>query len=284
MRPGRARSTLLALGANLIVCLAGVIPAVTHADPRPLWELGLGVGAVSFMDYRGADTTHVYVLPVPYFVYRGDFLKADRNGVRGKLFDQDWIELNVSMNATTPVRANAARSGMPDLRPTLEIGPSLDLHLWRSPSGEMKFYLRLPVRAAFTIQSPPKSIGGLFTPQAALDIRNVAGLTGWSLGLLAGPVFVDRRYDDYFYSVAPQYATPSRPAYRADGGYAGTEVLAAISKRYPSYWVGAFARHDSLAGATFDSSPLVKRRDYWSAGVGIAWLITQSSTLVEADE
>ena len=99
------------------------------AEDKPLWEFGLGAGAVSFADYRGADTTHVYVLPLPIFYYRGQFLKSDRRGIRGELFSQDWIELNISANATTPVRRNAARAGMPDLRSTVEIGPSLDLHL-----------------------------------------------------------------------------------------------------------------------------------------------------------
>ena len=70
----------------------------------PLWELGLGLGAVSFRDYRGSDTTHAYPVPVPYFIYRGKFLQADRSGLKSKLLHQDRVELNVSLNATTPVR------------------------------------------------------------------------------------------------------------------------------------------------------------------------------------
>lgn len=236
------------------------------------------------MDYRGADTAHVYVLPVPYFVYRGKFLEADRNGVRGKLFNQDWIELNISVNATTPVRDNAARSGMPDLRPTLEIGPSIDVHLWRSADQKLRFDVRLPIRAAFTVEASPKAIGWVSAPYASVDFRDPIGLTGWSVGLLAGPLFADRRYDSYFYTVAPQYATQERPAYQASGGYAGTQILASLAKRYPSFWVGAFIRHDSLSGASFEPSPLVKRTDYWAGGLGVAWMISQSSHLVEADE
>jgi hypothetical protein len=49
--------------------------------------------------------------------------------------------------------------------------------------------------------------------------------------------------------------------------------------------VGAYVRHDSLAGAVFESSPLVKSHDYWSGGIAFAWLIHQSSRMVEeADE
>lgn len=264
-----AAATLLATGIQAAV-----------AEDKPLWEFGLGAGAVSFADYRGADTTHVYVLPLPVFYYRGQFLKSDRRGIRGELFSQDWIELNISANATTPVRRNAARAGMPDLRSTVEIGPSLDLHLWKSADQRVRFDVRLPLRGVFTVQARPHSIGAIFAPHASIDIKDVAGFQGWYFGALAGPLFADHRYHDYFYTVAPQFATPERPAYQASAGYSGAEILVALSKRYPSFWMGAYVRHDTLAGAAFESSPLVKRDSYWAAGAGIAWIIRQSKRLV----
>jgi outer membrane protein len=267
-----------------IVLAATAASGVAPAKEKPLWDFGLGIGALAFSDYRGADTTHVYVLPVPYFYYRGKFLRADRNGVRGLLFNQDWIELNISANATTPVRRNAARAGMPDLRSTIEIGPAIDMHLWKSNDERVRFNVRIPLRGVFTVESHPHSIGWVFAPNASVDIKDVAGFTGWYFGALAGPLFADRRYHEYFYSVAPQYATPERPAYQASAGYSGAQILASLSKRYPSYWVGAYVRHDSLAGAVFESSPLVKRNDYWSGGIGMAWMIHQSSQLTETDD
>ncbi|HEY3783933.1 MAG TPA: MipA/OmpV family protein [Steroidobacteraceae bacterium] len=270
--------------AVLFAALGIAALGTVSADQKPLWEFGLGVGTIVFQDYRGADTTHAYVLPLPYFYYRGKFLQADRDGVRGRLFNQDWIELNVSLDATTPVRRNAARAGMPDLRPTFEIGPSLDLHLWKSASQKMKFDVRLPLRSAFTFQAPPRAIGWVFTPNASVDIADVAGLPGWNFGALAGPLFANRHYNNYLYTVDPQYATAQRPAFQAAGGYAGTQVLASLSKRYPAYWVGAYVRHDSLAGAVFESSPLVKRNSYWAGGLGFAWIIHQSAGMVEAAE
>ena len=247
----------------------------------PVWDFGLGIGAVSFADYRGADTTHVYVLPVPYLYYRGNFLKADRNGIRGKLFRQDWIELNISAAATTPVRRNATRAGMPDLRSTVEIGPSIDLHLFKSADERIKFDVRLPLRGVLTVQARPHSIGAVFAPNAAIDIKDVLGFQGWYFGALAGPIFADHRYHDYFYTVAPSFATPQRPAYEASAGYSGSEFLVALSKRYPQFWVGAYVRHDTLAGAVFENSPLVKRDNYWASGVGMAWIIRQSKQRVD---
>lgn len=256
------------------------------AEQKPLWEAGLGVGAVTFPDYRGSDRTQTYPLPVPYFVYRGEFLKADRNGVRGRFFDSDRVELNVSMNASAPVdsKDNPARLGMPDLRPTVEIGPSLDLTLWRAAGRRAKLDLRLPLVAGFTIERSPQSTGWSFAPRVNLDLQDAGGMAGWNLGLVAGPVFGDRKQHQYFYAVAQQYMTSDRPAYEARRGYAGTQFLAALSKRFPSFWVGGFVRYDTLRGAVFDDSPLVKRDAYLAGGIAIAWIISESSRMVEVTD
>lgn len=274
----RVRS--LITGLMVIGCAA---PA--PADEKPLWEAGLGVGALSFPDYRGSDETQVFPVPVPYFVYRGEFLKADRDGVRGELFDREFAELSISVNATIPVQSedNAARRGMPDLKPTLELGPSLDLHLWKSADGAMKLDLVLPLRAPVTVESSPRSIGWLFSPRFNLDIGNIGGQDGWSFGLGAGPLFADRRYHEYFYGVAPRFTTAERRQYEAGGGYSGAHVLTAISKRYPKYWLGAYLRYDALSGADFEHSPLVKRTSYLAGGLGIAWMIGASKRMVDAE-
>jgi outer membrane protein len=279
--PGARRNVRrLANAGAAVLSLATVAAAAT---PQPLWELGLGIGALAFEDYRGADTGHVYPLPVPYFTYRGRFLRADRDGVRGLLLDRDFAELNLSVNATTPVRSGdtLARRGMPNLRPTVEIGPSLDWHLWRSADRHLRLDLGLPVRTAITVEATPHSIGWFFAPRLNLDVLDVGGHAGWNLGVLAGPQYANRRYDQYFYEVAPQYATAGRPAYQARGGYAGMQSLLALSKRYPGYWVGFFARYDALRGASFADSPLVRSNGYWLGGVAIAWMIGQSSQRVD---
>lgn len=127
-------------------------------------------------------------------------------------------------------------------------------------------------------------VGWVFSPRLNLDITDVAGLAGWNLGLLAGPMYGSERNHAYFYSVAPQYATVGRPAFDAKGGYAGSQFLMSVSKRYPKYWLGAFVCQDTLKGAVFADSPLVKREGYFAAGVGIAWVLGESSTRVEAVE
>jgi outer membrane scaffolding protein for murein synthesis (MipA/OmpV family) len=282
----------IVLRCSILRCLWSLVlgsvfvSAHAQAEEKPLWELGMGVGALSFPDYRGSDEEKVYPVPVPYFVYRGDFLKADRDGARAQLFDERYAELNLSVNATIPVDSedNDARRGMPDLSPTLELGPSLDLHLWRSTNEAIRLDLILPVRLPVTLESSPQLIGWAFSPRLHVDVRDIAGLPGWDFGIGAGPLYADRKFHDYFYSVDARYATAERPAYEADGGYSGTHMLASLSKRYPTFWVGAYVRYDSLSGADFDDSPLVKSKRYLACGIGIAWMIGESKRMVQSDE
>jgi len=257
----------------------------SQAEQKPLWEFGLGVGALEFPDYRGSDETQVYPVPVPYFVYRGRFLKADRDGVRGQLFDREYAELSLSVNATIPVNNedNAARRGMPDLKPTFELGPSFELHLWRSADEAVKLDVVMPVRVPITIESSPQSLQWTFAPRVNIDFDNV-GRTGWDFGAGIGPVFAADRFHDYYYSVPARFATATRPEYHADGGYSGMHVLAALSKRYPTFWVGAFVRYDWLGDAKFEDSPLVRSKGSLAGGFGIAWMIGESKRKVEADE
>ena len=256
------------------------------AEQKPLWEAGIGIGGVSFPAYRGSDEQRSLILPTPYFIYRGEIFKADRNGIRGIFFDTDRINLNVSTSASIPIDSDHidARNGMPDLKPTVEIGPSLDLTLWRSDDRQRSLDLRLPARYAFTVEADPQSVGWQFTPRLNFDVINPGGLHGWNVGFLVGPIYGSKRQHEYFYSVADRFATTTRPAYNAPGGYAGWQLLSAVSKRFPNYWVGGFIRYDSLNGAVFKDSPLVTSKHYIAGGIAISWIIGQSSQRVEADE
>lgn len=266
--------------------LAVAAAAAQAAEEMPLWEVGVGVGAVSFPDYRGSSRQRTHALPVPYLIYRGEFLKADRDGIRGVFFDSERVELNLSLAASLPVDSsgNGARRGMPDLKPTIEVGPSLEFNLWRSADQLARVDLRLPLRAAFTVHGGMKHVGMVFTPFINLDVKDPFGYHGWNLGMLTGPIYADARQHRYFYDVDPRYAQPGRPAYRASGGYSGTQFIMALSKRYDRFWIGSFVRYDTLRGAAFVDSPLVEKKSAWAAGVGIAWVLGESSRMVTVDD
>src|SRR5690606_32420918 len=132
---------------------------------------------------------------------------------------------------TVPVKSSdiLARRGMSDLDPTVEIGPTVNLTLWRSSAHDMKLDFRVPLRAAITVDSSPRHVGWLLAPNLNLNIRNPGGYAGWNLGMTAGPIFSNRQYNAYFYTVRPQEALPGRPAYAAPSGYSGSQVTLSLS-------------------------------------------------------
>ncbi len=268
----------------LLVLMIAAAPTV--AADRPLWEFGLGATGLVLPDYRGSDESHGYLFPLPYFVYRGDVLRADRRGLRTELFESDRAELNMSLNASLPVRSasNEARRGMPNLYPALEFGPSLKVSLARSADRRHRLELHVPMRAAFAIDGLRiESIGWVLSPGISLQTEPRV-LPGWLLSASVGSMFASNRYHDYYYRVAPTFATASRPAYDASAGYSGSQLILYAGKRFPSFFAFGFARYDSLAGASFEDSPLVRSRNYVTAGIGIAWMIAESSERARSDD
>ena len=261
--------------------LPGLAPTPAAAADKPLWELGVGIGGLRLPHYRGSDQSHTRVLPLPYVVYRGEVFKADRGGARAVLLKTDRVDFDLSIAASPPTnsRDNRARAGMDSLSPTVEIGPNLNYTLARGAAWKVD--LRVPLRAAVTVSSHPRSIGWVAAPNVTLDLRLD---DGWQLGLLAGPEYASRRFNGYYYDVPAAQATAARPAYEAPGGAAGGRLLAALSRRHDNGFAGVFVRYDTVRGAVFENSPLVRRRDNLSFGVAFSWVLAASGRRVATDE
>ncbi len=250
---------------------------------RPLWELGIGLSGLRLPDYRGSDENHGYLLPFPQFIYRGKWLRADREGMRAMLFNSPRAKLDVSFSAGAPTRSsNAAREGMPGLAGNIEVGPSIVLTLDEPADKRWKFDLRLPLRGAISLQRSPRYVGTTFSPNLNLDVKDVGG--GWNVGMLTGPLLADRRYQAYYYDVDPVYATAQRQAYSARGGYAGWQTLASASRQFGDAWFGAFVRHEALHGAVNQDSPLMRRGSGLTVGFGVTWVLKKSAELVPSSE
>lgn len=272
--------------ASTALLLASLSVSVSAAEEKPLWEAGVGLAVLSFPAYRGSDQSQTFALPSPYFVYRGEYFKADRDGVRAEVFDSDRAELTVSLALSPPASSDdiTARAGMPDLRANFEVGPQLNLTLWETERKARQLKLLLPLRTAYTLERNPRSLGWVLHPKLNLDVTDVPGLPGWNLGVQVGPLFGDRKQHQYFYGVDAAYASADRPAYKAGAGFAGMQYLVGVSKRYGKQWVGAFLRYDSLRGATFENSPLVRTRNYVAGGIAVSWILGESKERVLVDE
>lgn len=277
---GDARRWITA--ATCAACGA-LLPAAGGAQDLPLWEIGLGVAGLYLPDYRGADRARGYALPFPVVFYRGERVRADRDGLRGRLFDSDRIELDLSLGGALPVRSERsdARRGMPALDPVLELGPSLVVRLARSADRRREVELRLPVRAAYAVDGRGlHGVGAVFAPQLHAFWRDPAW--GWSVGASTGPMYASRAFLQYVYGVEPAYVTPDRPAYSARGGYAGAHFTLTADRRRGALRLFAFVRAETLSGAVYAASPLVGRSTHVLAGFGVGAVLAESSRRVPA--
>ncbi|ODV09329.1 MAG: hypothetical protein ABT20_11190 [Rubrivivax sp. SCN 70-15] len=261
--------------ASLLLGLTAATPAAA-AGALPLWELGVGAGALHMPHYRGAGQSRDWLLPVPYAVYRGEILRASREGVRALLVQTERVDLDLSLSANPPAKSadDGARAGMSDLAANVEFGPSLNLTLARGDGWTFDF--RAPLRAVTTIKSHPRTIGWIAAPKLNLDLSR----GGWDLGLQAGPLWGSRGLHAYYYDVGPADATAERPQYRARAGYAGWQATTSLSRRVGKRWIGMFLRWDSVDGAVFADSPLVRRRQAPAFGIAVSWSLMQSDHLV----
>ncbi|MFT4100826.1 MAG: MipA/OmpV family protein [Burkholderiaceae bacterium] len=266
---------------------AGVLAPAARAQSRqhslPVWEAGVGVGTFTVPDYRGSDERRGYVLPFPYLVYRGDWLKLDREGLRARLFDNERLDLELSAAATFALRAdrNRAREGMPALRTIAEVGPELVYRVLDPRTAPVALDLRLSARAAIELGGGVHHQGWTASPSIRMVVPDVAG-AGFDGMVSLGALYGSRAYHAYFYGVDDAYARPDRPAYSASGGFGGWQLILGSSRRIGDWWIGGYLRVDSLSGAAFADSPLVKTDRYVTAGIAVAYVIGKSGQRVMA--
>ncbi|RPI79986.1 MAG: MipA/OmpV family protein [Desulfobacteraceae bacterium] len=270
----------------VFLCLSLLNSQNARGEEKPLWELGLGAAALRMPDYRGSDENRNYLLPYPYLIYRGDFLKIDKDTISGRLFKTDRLLLDISLFGNMPVDSseNSARSGMPDLDPTFQVGPSLKIKLLEEKQDEYKLTLALPVRAVYAFDFPSlHHEGWVFSPRLEFEKADIVPGSGLNLWASAGLLFATRPYHEYYYSVDPAYAAANRPAYAAEGGYGGSVLTVGLNKQYKKFSFNLFANMDFLHQARFEDSPLVKDRSTVIYGISVSRLFMKSKRTVVAD-
>lgn len=279
--------TVLATSLALAVALQAQAETATATEKAtlPRWEVGVGIGAVALADYPGSDQRRAYVVPLPYFVYRGERVRADRRGLSAKLIDSELVDVDLSLSASAPVRSddNTARRGMPNLATSIEFGPQFNIHLHEEPA-RYRLDLRLPLRLVYGIdRNGIDSIGSVFSPSVNLSVKNIQR-SGWNGNVNIGPSFSSAALNNHYYGVATEFANSQRAAYSANAGYSGTQFSTSVTRRDGRFWYGGFLRLNALHGAAFRDSPLFRQANAWSVGVGFSYLFAQSSERVSAAE
>ena len=241
----------------------------TAADELPRFELGASLLAVTTPDYRGSESDSSYLIPIPYIKYRGERLRVDE-GAQGIFRSTENMLITLSGNVSLGVDDDIPeREGMDELKPILEIGPSVNFRLHQMQHSA--WWLDLPLRFAFTLDSEIEAIGQVFQPR--LSWRKPATRLGeWKLRFNIGPLYSSDRHHEYFYSVGNDEVTPTRSAYNADGGFSGYRTEFTYSKRYGKIWLGGFLRYDSLRESEIEDSPLVFEETAWVGGIALGWV------------
>lgn len=280
----RFRHRTLAASLTILVLFhreaASATDAAKPQAPLPKWELGIGLSAFTVPDYIGSDESGYFALPFPYFVYRGEKWKVDREALRGKIFSSERLSLDVSMSGSLPVDSedNRARKGMEDLNLVAEIGPNLRYLLVSGDLGRV--WLEFPVRSVFDTDFTYLDHTGWITTPGVRWMRELAGI---SFDGRAALQFGDNGYHGYFYGVPIRDVTATRPEYEAKTGYSGLRLAFGGSRRWGRFWLGAFVRYANVDGATFEGSPLVETDHGVTAGFGVAWVAFESKETVASD-
>jgi len=264
----------------LIIC--SLNSSITFADEEkelPLWEIGLAGGVFSIPHYVGSNQRYTLPLAVPYIIYRGDIVRADRNGLRGRLFNEHGISLDLDFSFGLPVKSsNEARRGMPDLKLVGEVGPQLNLELQKNKQSTLD--LHMPWRVALDISG--SYLGWVTEPSIRYQRHDLLPeLNKMNLRLEAGMLYASQRYNQTYYGVEPMYATATRPTYRAKQGI--HSYFADTSLRYKidnNLSIAAVVRIRTLSGSVNRNSPLVRQNYYLSAGVGMVWSFMFSDKMV----
>jgi MipA family protein len=274
---------LLTTLASAPLAHAQQTPNTEHADLtlKPLWELGVGLGAARTPAYIGASETVQRVLPVPYVIYRGEIFRADQDGVGARVLRGDnWLfDLGFSAGLDGNNKELVARKGMSKLGPTFEVGPRFRWFVAKPSPGELISF-NVPLRAVIEINGGLKGQGAVLEPTLRYD--NDHFFRGVGLVAQAGVLVGDRRVNGHYYNVAPQFATAARPTYFAKSGLMATKVSAVLYKEVtPDLSIAVFARWDGSSSAANEASPLHTKANAFTFGLGATYSLMKSSQMVK---
>jgi outer membrane scaffolding protein for murein synthesis (MipA/OmpV family) len=241
-----------------------------------LWEAGLVAGGVSTPAYPASSDRTSRALALPFLIYRGEVLRADRSGVGARLARTEDYEFDVGFAASLPANSNdvAARQNMPDLGTLIEFGPRMKVTLAR-PSAGSRLRLIVPVRTVLEFNGGVRGQGMAFEPELEYATRDLS--QGWTMSATAGLVWGDSQLNQYFYGVSPAYATATRAAYEAQSGLIATRLgLSTSTQLGKDVRVVGFVRHENYAGSANRSSPLFLQSSGTSYGLWLTWTLGRS--------
>ncbi|HJM83154.1 MAG TPA: MipA/OmpV family protein [Nitrospinota bacterium] len=269
---GRIRRIALVIIVITLFFSKGVVLA--NDVKRPLWDIGVISGFISWPHYKGSNQRYSLPIILPYFVYRGEHFRVNRKGIGGLLWSQAEFTIDLALSLNPPVKSNnnTVRSNMPDLPWSGEIGPRLLVLIYHSELAG-KGVLRLPFKLVGNVHG--KSIGWTFEPNVL--ITSTANSTGWRSYLNLGMLYGSKKYHDTYYGVQNSYQTDNRPAYSTSEGL--HSFFATIGAKYRAtnnFSMGFYVKTHFLDKGVVRDSPLVREKVSTSSGFWLAYVLGKS--------
>ena len=271
------------LRLSLCVGLSLIHPlnAAAQSDEagEPLWELGIVGVSTTQPAYPGADQRVQRTIPLPYAIYRGKFLRSENNtiGLRALKTSTTEIDIGFAGSFGSHSSDSRVRQGMPDIGTLVEFGPRLKLELGPATlplAGTGLLRLQFPLRGVFDLSDRLRFRGVAFEPELSWGTKTAGG-GSWCVNV--GALIGSEKLTDTFYGVDPLYARAGRPAYDAKAGLIAWRAgISGGMRLAPDWFLFAYARVDTVAGAANRASPLVQRTTGASAGIGFTWTLARS--------
>jgi outer membrane scaffolding protein for murein synthesis (MipA/OmpV family) len=255
------------------------------SEAQPLWEFGVGGGALEVANYPASSERNFIALAAPYLVYRGDvFRVGGGNGARAVVVDEGDFEVDLSFGGAFSADSddNTAREGMPELDFLFEVGPQFiykikDFNF--DAGGNARLNARLQTRAVFSTDfGRIDHRGYVIEPTLSYQQRGTF-FDNTGLNLSFSMSYASEKLQDYFYQVDSAFVNDSRGQYDAKGGYLGSELSIGLSfpiaENIRGFFGGSAQFHQ---GAANEDSPLYEDDVTYSVAVGFVWRLYESDT------
>ncbi len=228
-------------------------------------------------DYPGSDQEHYHFAAFPIVFYHGQIFRADReDGARARVINKPIFGIDVSGSGSFPIESgsNRAREGMKSLGWLMEMGPRVYARLLDEKDQVWRLFAM--ARPAASIRAGRIYSRGLVMGVGAQFEHKRLWLRELSVYSKLTGEWASQEYNDYFYAVKPDYATPSRASYKAEAGYLGTWSSTGVSYEFSDFIVSTGFSAISTYGSANEKSSLFRDDLNWSVFVGLVWFFYHS--------
>ncbi|WP_440876505.1 MipA/OmpV family protein [Thalassotalea sp. PLHSN55] len=244
-----------------------------------IFEYGIGTFAFSLPEYAGAKDTKNYIVPLPYFYYQDKTNKVDREGLISSLWQVENWYLDFSASAQIPVNSDDIdiRTDMPDIDWTFQAGPALKYYFYGKPRDDDKTFVSFYTRKAITTDFSYLDDAGW---QYGLIVSSQRAFSNWFGGKLkwqnrASVNFASTKFHQLYYDVEKAYSTEERSEFKSSSGYHSSTLSSGLTYRKGRLWLAGFVLYRNMSGTKNEASALIQKRENFSAGLGVAWIINQ---------